>query len=88
MTIGLDKGTNAQGHIGWITVRCRICGTYLSLTGQYPGAGRRIEIVYSCPKCAMDYGAYFCHADARKVKYTCPFCGGPLKVVSPLPVER
>ena len=83
MTLGLHKGTNAHGHIGWVTVRCRVCGRYLSLTGQKPGAARRIEIVYHCPKCAQTYGAYFCAADARMLKYTCPFCGGPLKEATP-----
>lgn len=87
MTLGLDKGTNAQGHMGWISVRCRICGRHLSLTGNYPGT-RQFIVVYACPKCARDYEAYFCHADARKVKYTCPYCGGPLKPLTPIPAER
>ncbi len=84
MTIGLDKGTNAQGHMGWVTVRCRICGTYLSLTGMQPGGWRKASIAYYCPKCEKDYLAYFCHADARKVKYTCPYCGGPLRPATPI----
>lgn len=83
MTVGLNKGTNGLGHIGWVSVRCRICGTYLDLTGQPPGA-RRIDIVYACPRCASDYGAFFCRADARRVKYSCPFCGSRLVVVSPV----
>ncbi len=87
MTIGLIKGINAHGHMGWVLVRCRVCGRYLSLTGQHSGAGRKIEVVYACPKCAKDYGAYFCHADARKFNYKCPFCGRDLVVVSPLQQE-
>jgi predicted RNA-binding Zn-ribbon protein involved in translation (DUF1610 family) len=54
----------------------------LSLTGQSPGS-RKIEVVYYCPDCARDYGAYFCHADARMLKYRCPFCGKPLKRYTP-----
>jgi len=88
VTMGLDKGTNTHGHMGWVLVRCRVCGRYLSLTGQKPGSGRKIDIVYYCPHCAKDYGAYFCHADARMLKYRCPFCGRPLQVASPLPGEE
>ncbi len=83
MTLGLNKGTNAHGHMGWVLVRCRVCGRYLSLTGQSPGGARRIEVVYYCPHCAKDYGAYFCAADARMLKYRCPFCGRELKQVTP-----
>ena len=84
MTLGLDKGTNAHGHVGWVTVRCRVCGRYLSLTGQQPGSVRKIEVVYYCPHCAKDYGAYFCAADARMIKYKCPFCGRDLKIATPI----
>ena len=86
MTVGLNKGTTSLGHVGWVTVRCRICGTYMDITGQQPGA-RKIDIVYACPKCAEPYGAYFCRADARRVKYTCPYCGSKLVVISPLTSE-
>jgi DNA-directed RNA polymerase subunit RPC12/RpoP len=82
VTLGMNKGTNAHGHMGWVTVRCRVCGRYLSITGQSP-ASRKIEVVYYCPNCAKDYGAYFCQADARMLKYRCPFCGGPLKRLTP-----
>ena len=87
MTIGLLKGTAAWGHVGWVTVYCRVCGARLSLAGQKPRS-RRTEIVYACPKCAKDYGAYFCAADARALKYRCPFCGTRLEIVSPQPIER
>ena len=64
MTIGLLKGINAPGHKGWSTVKCSICNKKLDLfnaveTGE----------VYVCPKC----GAFFCAADARRVKYRCPY---------------
>jgi len=88
LTVGLLKGTNAWGHIGWVTVYCRVCGRRLSLTGQKPGSARKIEVVYYCPKCAERYGAYFCAADARALKYRCPFCGGRLEIASPLPTPR
>jgi len=86
MTLGLNKGTNAQGHMGWVLVRCRVCGRYLSLTGQKPGS-RKIEVVYYCPHCAEKYGAYFCHADARMTHYRCPFCGRKLQLATPI-VEK
>jgi len=73
MTIGKLRGTNAMGHLGWITVRCRVCGRLLDLSGQKPGS-RKFEVVYACPKCAAKLGAYFCSADARSLKYRCPFC--------------
>ncbi|MCE4603717.1 MAG: hypothetical protein F7B20_01980 [Aeropyrum sp.] len=83
MTLGLDQGTNAMGHEGWTRVRCRVCATYMDITGQPPG-GRKIDLVYACPKCARDYNAYFCRADARSLKYRCPFCGSELVVISPV----
>lgn len=85
MTVGLSKGTWTWGHVGWVTVYCRVCGTRLNLSGQKPRS-RRVEVVYACPKCAAKYGAYFCAADARFLKYTCPFCGSKLEIVSPQPV--
>lgn len=88
MTIGLLKGTNAAGHIGWVTVYCAVCSTRLNLTGQKPRGARRYEVVYACPKCTEKYEAYFCAADARAVKYKCPYCGTKLELVSPIPVER
>ena len=83
MTLGLIKGMNAMGHAGWITVRCRVCWMKLSLTGYHPGT-RRTEPVYACPNCAKDLGAYFCRADAKALKYRCPFCGSELSLVSPI----
>ena len=85
MTVGLNKGTNALGHPGWTRVKCRICAATLDITGQAPG-GRKFELVYYCPKCAEDYEAYFCRADARSLKYKCPYCRGELKLLSP-PLE-
>ncbi|AFZ71026.1 hypothetical protein Calag_1314 [Caldisphaera lagunensis DSM 15908] len=83
MTIGLAKGANSMGHVGWITVRCRICGRYLDLSGQKPNA-RHEEVVYACPKCAKTLNVYFCAADAKRLRYHCPYCGSQLTVVSPL----
>ncbi len=59
---------------------------YLDITGQ-PPATRRLDIVYACPKCAEDYNAYFCRADARSLKYRCPFCRAELAVISPVVSE-
>ncbi len=87
MTIGLLKGTSSWGHSGWVTVYCRVCGAKMNLSGQKPRS-RKVEVVYACPKCAEKYEAYFCAADARFVKYTCPFCGTKLEIVSPQPVTR
>ena len=87
MTIGLLKGTSAHGHVGWVTVYCRVCGAGLNVTGQKPRS-RRVDVVYACPKCAEQYEAYFCAADARAVKYTCPFCRSRLEIVSPTPAPR
>lgn len=86
MTIGKVRGVNAMGHLGWTTVRCRVCGRLLDMTGQRPGS-RRFDVVYMCPKCATKYGAYFCSADARSLKYKCPFCGSDLVQVTPVITE-
>jgi len=85
VTVGLNRGSNSLGHPGWTRVRCRVCNMKLDITGQPPGA-RRIDIVYACPRCAEDYGAYFCRADAKSLKFKCPFCGSELAVITP-PVE-
>jgi len=82
LTIGLAKGINAMGHLGWVSVRCRICATWLDATG---GVGKtKKTLTYMCPRCAQLYQAYFCHACARKVKYTCPYCKGPLTLLTPI----
>ena len=70
MTIGLLKGINAPGHKGWSTVKCSICKKKLDLfeaidTGE----------VYVCTKC----NSFFCIADARRVKYRCPYDGAELQ---------
>ncbi len=70
MTIGLLKGVNTGGHLGWVTVRCRICNRKLEVTR---------EPVYVCPKCRDSQDAYFCEAHARKVKHRCPYCGTELE---------
>ncbi len=67
--MGRIKGVNAQGHLGWVTVRCRICNRKLDVT-KHP--------VYKCPKCEKKYQAYFCEADARVLHYKCPYCRTPL----------
>ncbi|MFN4046316.1 MAG: hypothetical protein ACK4H7_03135 [Acidilobaceae archaeon] len=82
MTVGMAKGTNAMGHLGWVTVRCRVCGIWLDLTG---GAGRgRKMVAYACPRCSKTLEAFFCSPCAKKVKYTCPYCGTQLTPVTPL----
>jgi phage FluMu protein Com len=47
------KGSNAYGHLGWITKYCRICNRKLKVG---------IDVVYKCPKCEKVYNAYFCEA--------------------------
>lgn len=82
MTVGLARGYNAMGHNGWVERRCRICGVWVDLTG---GAGKtKKSIAYYCPKCERVHEAYFCHACARKVKYTCPYCGSQLVLITPI----
>ena len=87
MTVGLLKGTNAAGHIGWVTVYCSICNTKLSLSGYKPRSARQVEVVYACPRCLDEHESYFCAADARRVKFRCPYCGSKLVLASPLSVE-
>ncbi|MFP3402760.1 MAG: hypothetical protein RXN87_04380 [Acidilobus sp.] len=86
MTVGKMRGVNAMGTLGWTTVRCRICGRLLDLSGQRPDS-RRFEPVYMCPKCAKTLDAYFCAADARSLKYRCPFCGSELVLATPVITE-
>jgi len=82
LTVGLARGINAMGHMGWVTVRCRICSAWLDVTG---GVGRaKKQLTYACPRCAELHQAYFCRACARKVRYTCPYCGAPLTLVTPV----
>ncbi|MFP3233026.1 MAG: hypothetical protein RXR08_04895 [Sulfolobaceae archaeon] len=63
------RGSTAYGHIGWVQVYCRICNRKLKMG---------TDIVYKCPKCEKKYMAYFCEADARGLKYRCPYCGSEL----------
>ncbi len=70
MTIGLLKGVNAPGHKGWSTARCSICNKKLDLFNAV-----EYHDVYVCPKC----GKFFCAADARRVKYRCPYDGVELQ---------
>jgi DNA-directed RNA polymerase subunit RPC12/RpoP len=63
------RGSAAYGHIGWVQVYCRICNRKLKMG---------TDIVYKCPKCEKKYRAYFCEADARGLKYRCPYCGSEL----------
>jgi len=69
MSFGRIKGVNAQGHHGWVSVRCRVCNKKLDTTRN---------VVFKCPKCATKYDAYFCEADARVLHYRCPFCNEQL----------
>ncbi len=70
MTIGLLKGVNSPGHKGWTTRKCCICNKILDLFEAVDTGD-----VYYCPKC----GNFFCVADARKVKYRCPFDGSEIQ---------
>lgn len=65
MTIGLLKGINAPGHKGWTTVKCSICKKQLDLFDAVESGD-----AYVCPKC----NSFFCAADAKRVKYRCPYC--------------
>ncbi len=63
------RGSNAYGHLGWVTKYCRICNRKLRVG---------IDVVYKCPKCETKYGAYFCEADKRTLHGKCPYCGSEL----------
>ena len=76
-TAGL-KGINAAGHDGWITVKCRVCARILDLTE---------DITYVCRYCETKYDAYFCPADAKRLRYRCPYCGRELTLYNPWLVE-
>ena len=65
MSYGSIKGVNAQGHSGWVTIKCSICARKMDVTRQ---------IVYKCPKCTPTINAYFCQADSRVLHYRCPYC--------------
>lgn len=73
MSVGKAKGINTHGHLGWVTVKCRICAAKLDVTKR---------LVYRCPQCYVDpVRAYFCEADARRLRYKCPFCGKKLETL-------
>lgn len=78
MTIGVLIGVNAGGHKGWVTVKCRLCAREMDITKN---------IVYYCPKCVSNHRSYFCEADARRLKYKCPYCGHELEVLG-MPKQR
>ncbi|MCX8196405.1 MAG: hypothetical protein N3F67_04940 [Acidilobaceae archaeon] len=82
MTVGLAKGYNAMGHLGWVEKRCRVCGRWVDLTGGIAKAKK--TLAYYCPNCSHLHESYFCHACARKTKYTCPYCGTKLVLLTPL----
>lgn len=63
------RGSNAYGHLGWVTKYCRICNRKLRVG---------IDVVYKCPKCETKYNAYFCEADKRTLHGKCPYCGTEL----------
>ncbi|MGC9105653.1 MAG: hypothetical protein ACP5HQ_04430 [Thermoprotei archaeon] len=67
------RGSNAYGHLGWVTKYCRICNRKIRVG---------IDVVYKCPKCEKTYNAYFCQADARGLHYRCPYCGSELVPVA------
>ncbi len=67
--VGL-RGTNAGGHLGWVTKRCSICNRKL-VVGKDP--------IYYCPKCVnAGRNAYFCDSDYRVLHKKCPYCGTEL----------
>ncbi|MEM2007454.1 MAG: hypothetical protein QW154_07470 [Sulfolobales archaeon] len=65
-------GTNAGGHAGWATKRCKVCSRDLVI-GE--------ASVYYCSNCSTKYGAYFCSSDARVLHYKCPYCKQPLELL-------
>ncbi|MGC9121609.1 MAG: hypothetical protein ACP5HP_01565 [Thermogladius sp.] len=80
MTVGLLRGVEKSGHKGWTTVYCAICNKKLDLFAAYD-----TKDVFYCPTCvSKGRDAYFCSADARRLHYRCPYCGGELKPYFPL----
>jgi len=63
------KGVNAHGHLGWVTVRCRICARLEDYTRA---------VVYVCPNCYTKFQAYFCSSCAKVLHYKCPYCRSEL----------
>jgi len=73
VSIGRILGVNAQGHLGWVTVKCAVCATKMDVTRR---------VVYRCPECSKHFDAYFCEADARLLRYKCPYCRERLVVAT------
>ena len=66
-------GTNAGGHLGWLTKRCRICNKKL-VVGK--------DVVYICPKCSKaGRDVCFCPGDYKVLHGKCPYCGSELMPV-------
>jgi len=73
MSIGKIKGANAHGHLGWVTVRCRICARLEDYTRA---------VIYVCPECMKKIPAYYCSSCAKVLHYKCPYCKTPLVTLS------
>lgn len=71
------RGSNSYGHVGWLSYKCAICSTTVVVGSPIPHR----SIAYRCPKDMTKFNAYFCEADARGLKYKCPYCGSDLEMV-------
>lgn len=59
------RGANSMGHKGWHEFKCAICAKKLYIGDT---------VTFKCPKC----DTYFCEADAKRLRYRCPYCGSDL----------
>lgn len=75
MSIGKIKGANAHGHLGWVTVRCRVCARLEDFTRS---------VIYICPNCNKKFPSYFCPSCARVLHYRCPYCRNELVTLASL----
>ncbi|MEM1620242.1 MAG: hypothetical protein QXU97_01970 [Fervidicoccaceae archaeon] len=69
MSVGRARGINAMGHLGWVTKKCAVCSIKLDISKR---------LVYYCDKCSKTLNAFFCEADAKRLRYRCPYCGEKL----------
>ncbi len=70
MSVGRIAGAAAMGNLGWVRVRCKLCGTWILITK---------EEYYVCPNCEKRFNATFCAPCAKKIHYRCPYCRSELK---------
>ncbi|MEM0026267.1 MAG: hypothetical protein QXV93_02095 [Zestosphaera sp.] len=66
--MGMLRGINASGHLGWVTKNCTICRKSLHV-------GR--DVLYTCSKCGMDK-VIICSGDYKALNGKCPYCRSEL----------